>query len=598
MAACSTPDNEDPDDGDVIPPENPDTPDDEDKPEYDKNGIIVPEYKDYGRGTRDFELYALDYSRPDIDAYCAEFEEACALINENTVPFEEQLAVINSLELKYNTFYSMYSLSEIYSYKDTSNDYWAGEYEYLSTNSARFSRSIEQLFVACAQSVHKDRFEEEYFTSDISEYSDGGRYSDEVVALMTEEARLESCYRNPDFTDLTLSFLGVTDTYQNHVDRISSYPNYAFYLANLNDLASRAYMTDIYIDIVKVRYELADAFGYDSYTELAYGTLGYDYTSKDLRSFIEDISEYVVPVYNELSLSYFNPYFQTAQSQKRQHNTIINTLHGLSGTIDGEFGEIFSYMLQHKLYDIQSAGETRFDNAFTTYLYTNTSPFIFVTTAGTLDDFATIAHEFGHFIDYYVNNSSASSLEIAETCSQSYELLSLIYAKDVSNKTVFKYLKYTAMRNALEVLIFQSMYAAIEHAVYELGKDNVNEASLNQLVNETVGEMLGTTATYSISSVLIPHMFIAPMYVQSYATSIVPSLEIFLSEYKEKGAGVGAYKKIIYRDGEESFLLTLGEAGLSSPFKDGLLDDISNELFFYMTGRYYKTELDEGINVA
>ena len=94
-------------------------------------------------------------------------------------------------------------------------------------------------------------------------------------------------------------------------------------------------------------------------------------------------------------------------------------------------------------------------------------------------------------------------------------------------------------------------------------------------------------------------MYIAPMCVQSYSTSVVPAIEIYLLEREKSGDGLAAFKKIIHRaDANIGFIDALSLAGLSSPFKTGLLDDMMNEVYYNLTGIHFKTEENDINNAA
>ena len=203
LISCTDPDEEGQEGGGLLGGDVPDVDDDpldpddggdeedENGTKYDSAGIIIPEYKDYGRDTKKFSVYALDYRRPDVDALCADFYATSALIRENKLSFDEQLARLKSLDAGYADFYSMLNTAEIFNSKDTANEFWAAEYGALSVAAPAFAKAVEDVFVAAAGSEHRESFEREYFHSDISEYADGYspacrriRYSGIYVVLL------------------------------------------------------------------------------------------------------------------------------------------------------------------------------------------------------------------------------------------------------------------------------------------------------------------------------------------------------------------------------------------------------------------------------
>ena len=87
------------------------------------------------------------------------------------------------------------------------------------------------------------------------------------------------------------------------------------------------------------------------------------------------------------------------------------------------------------------------------------------------------------------------------------------------------------------------------------------------------------------SSFIFLHTVSFPFYVQSYATSLVPSLEIFVTEYENEGSGLSIYKNLISReDNTLTFDENLTLAGLSSPFEKDALKDIMDKIHAIAVG--------------
>ena len=562
-------------------PESPPSADPE-QPAAPESLIVVPAYKDYGRGTENFSDFSAKYKRPDAAAISAKFDAVSALIRANEVSFEDQLEAILSLEPDYEEFNTMYSLANIFSSKNTKDEIWAAEYDYLSSASPAFSKAIEDLYVACAQSAHKEQFESEYFKEDISKYADGGRYTNAAVAYMEEEAALENAYRtlSPATVTIEYSYLGysITDTYESVLSALkikyaanqSYYQTAAAYAGSLYRNAYNLAQENIYIELVKLRSLLATELGYSSYLELAYDDREYGYTPEEMLNFIDAIAEYVMPM-----LSRIYPDSDITLSSYKLYQT-INAGYSVSGALDGELGEIYAYMLQHGLYDVSTSTTTRLDASFTTYLYTNSSPFMYITASESESDLLTLMHEFGHFADGYVNNSLSSPLETSELCSQGMEYLALVKLKNVLGKDAYNALTYTAVINALDTLWYQGLLADFEHRVYSLAYNEITSEALALIAAEVGADMNLGSYILSTSDLLVLHSFVAPMYVQSYCTSILPALELYLMEL-EDGSGTDVYMDILHRE-SDVFTDVIDSLGLSSPFDKKNVSDIMNGL--------------------
>jgi oligoendopeptidase F len=89
-----------------------------------------------------------------------------------------------------------------------------------------------------------------------------------------------------------------------------------------------------------------------------------------------------------------------------------------------------------------------------------------------------------------------------------------------------------------------------------------------------------------------------PFYVQSYCTSILPSLELYFMEIANEGAGFSAYKHLVAREENEKFPRALERSGLTSPFTEDYVERICNEIHYLLCGTYYFTEMSNDQNAA
>ena len=571
------------------------------------SSIVVPPYKDYGRGSTDFDKIV--YSRPNIAQIIEKFNTVTAIVEKNEISADEQISAIRSVENDFMTVKTMNSLAEIYNHKDSSDEFWKTEYEYLTTAYPLFTQAVEDMIVACARSTHKKTFESDYFGYSLDDYTDGGIYTDEVVALMSEEARLEAEYSSLSTATVSIVYSSLDGTrWEGTADEVyamakEKYANdteaYNHVCVSIDLVYQQALIkrqTPIYVSLIKVRRQIADELGYDSYSAIAYDVMGYDYTPSDMVKLLGNIGRYVTPVTNELNNTTFLSYFQKNRQPLLGAEDLINQLYKAYSKMDPELLDAYSYMLQHKLYDISKSQTNRYPGAFTTYLDLNNSPYVFVTTSGFVKDYFTLAHEFGHFADGYFNFGDNASLDLSEVSSQALELLTLLKLKSDMPTENFKYIEYMSMYSMLnDILLEQSLIALFEHTVYEFEYDEITEANLNRALENAFytiyGEEIPTGLTYS--SLVIPHTVCYPFYVESYVTSGIVSAEIFFKESYmtgENGAGLAIYKNLIKRENNNiSFSDALEEVGLTSPFAEGHIREIANNIYYQIIGKdYYK----------
>jgi oligoendopeptidase F len=586
-------------------------PNDSNTPEADEEEqnptIAVPEYKDYERGTVDFSK--IEYKRPSVSDVIFKFDKVRKLIEDNEISYQEQLDKIYELEPDYLDILTMAAYANILSSKNTADKKWSDEYEYITTEYPAFTKTIEALYVAAANSPFAENFEEDYFGDDlIEDYKDGGEYTDKIVQLMSEEASLESEYSSLSPATIVITYGGITDTEEKILDyyKTNYGDNSIRYIAAVNECA-KLYekavdkkQRELLVALFKIRRIISDEFGYDSYADFAYKNIYHDYTPEKFENFINGISDYVVPVYSKLTEYVFNNYQKMNKPEKLSRIELINNTYKMLEKASDSLYDMYSYMLQHSLFDIDEGSDTRFEGAFTSYLDSYSAPFIFMSTGGDITDYTTICHEFGHFADYYINGNSETSLDLSEVSSQALEFLSLAFFGDIIPASTLEYLTYYEMENALSVLIFQGFYAEFEHIAYTIPYSAINEENLNLAVSRAAYKIgLNSYALSDVYYVMIPHIFLYPYYVQSYCTSLTVALEIYFMEVNDSGSGFDAYMKLITREEDNlTFEEYIKNAGLTSPFQKDYLKKIADKVHYKILGSHYFKELDNSHNAA
>ena len=565
--------------------------------------IRVPVYKDYERGTVDFE--DIIYERPDVAAAVSAFENVTAIIKENTLEFEKQIEAITGLEPILSNVDTMTSYANLRSSIDTESIYWNDEYEYLSSRYPSLSQAIENMFVAAATSPNAERFEEEYFGKGlIEEYADGGNYTDALVALMKSEADLISRYTALSHSTVTITYEGITATYDAMLDILaqkydmstSSYKNAERKCELLYEAALEAESAEILIELFKVRSKIGGELSSKSYTEYAYESIYHDYSAEEYVSFAEDIKKYVIPVYASLSKEVFSK-ADLSDISGLGRVKLLNSAAEMIENTDEDLYSIYSYMLQHSLYDVKLASFSRFDGAFTTYLENYSAPFLFFSTEGKVSDYSTLFHEFGHFADAFVNFNSTTSLDLSEVSSGALELMMLTRLEGKIESSDLERMRIYLMESALTTLIFQGFYSMFEHIAYKIPTEDISRETLGAAVSEAAEAIgLRSDVLKDIRSVMIPHIFRYPFYVQSYCTSVTAALEIYFIELDSEGEGFAVYKDLLVREEDMTFTEHLKDAGLTSPFEKQRLRSVANRIHRELLGFDYFKSADSGVN--
>ena len=148
------------------------------------------------------------------------------------------------------------------------------------------------------------------------------------------------------------------------------------------------------------------------------------------------------------------------------------------------------------------------------------------------------AHEFGHYVEAYVNYDSYASIDVSECYSQAMEYLLLGSVEENMSPRELDNLYRLKMVDTLDLYVQQASFAEFEHLVYsvppeELDADYLNELSLQLAID--YGYYDGESELYyAMSWIDIPHFFEYPFYVISYPVSNDVAMQIYV---KKKKAG-------------------------------------------------------------
>ena len=556
--------------------------------------LVIPESEDFGRGTVHYS--ELEYSYPDTERLLDGLRSVTEAIKAGEQSFEALIGMIRELEEDYTHFLTSYSYLTVENAKDSASELYSSDYARIREEYPLVSDLVEEMSVAAAASDHAERFEQEYFGEGfIEKYGDGERYTDAVTALLTKEAQLEAEFSGLSTESVEITYEGKTATAAELIDRYakkygdasSKYKKAKEDCERLYSIEVQARTDGLLVELIKVRRLIADELGYESYTEYAYELQGHDYSPESAFKLTADIASYAVPVYQKLYHTVLNNYYAKHEAPKIYTSKMINSLGEIYGAIDGDYGDIFNYMLHFGLFDVEREKTNRESGAFTTYLVGNASPFVFMSAEGLIGDYMTLAHEFGHFRDMFINGEESRSLDLEETASQGLELLTLKALEGRIGESEHKYLYYSEMENMLLMLIFQSFYARFEHYAYALPYEEITKERLTELVIRSAGEMKLNPEYYcELSSVTIPHLLLYPLYVQSYLTSGIVALEIFFAECDKEGAGFTAYDALL-AVGDADFESRLFSAELGSPFDERSIKLVIDRVYFSITGSHY-----------
>ncbi len=511
------------------------------------------------------------YERPDAERIIAEFETlqkavedgaSCDEIIELCAPIDEMTAIFSTM----NSYaYVRYTLN-------LNDTYFDEEYNWCEEQMPLIAQAEEKCFVAMAKSDEREALEAEYFGEDFFDFYDENQiYSnDRVVELMQQESALEAEYMALQ-SDQTVMWRGEeTSVDELMQDESLSQEDYLevvdAYYSKYNPLCA-----EILIKLIKVRNEMAKELEYDSYADFAYGYYyERDYTPEQVEEYLDSIAKYLKPLYFRAAVRSYSLEMDAGEA----FELVKNAAH----SIGGELATAFDYMEDYGLYDI-SESTSKMPGSYMTYFPAYEMPYMYVSPTNDIGDAMTVAHEFGHFVDGFVNCNTTSSTDCNEIFSQALEYLmidELELSEDVRSE-----LRSAKIADAIMTFLSQACYADFEMQLYELDEKDLTAENFNRIFCECTEKYLyditGYEQYYGPGWFEVQHFFIASHYVISYCVSLDAALQVYQCEL-EDGSGFETYFDLMYLASGNTVQALLRQADMVSAFSEGRMADLKSFL--------------------
>lgn len=544
-------------------------------PSVDVDPDYLPDEVDWDDYSGMVDYLDIEYQRPDVQAIVADIDAVTAMLADGAEK-DDVLNALVDVEDAYYDFSTMNSVAYIAYCKDLSDSYYEDEYNYLEKENATIQAAMERFYVAAAASDYKDYLEENYYGAGYLDfYLSHQIYSnEEFVTLAQQETDLETAYMNlQDSPTITIDgrerdFAEVMEEYDGDYDMLYN-TIYPAYFEKYNAQAG-----EIFVQLVKVRKQMAKVAGYDSYQDFMYEYYyNRDYTPEMARTYIAELCDALVPISRQM---YSSVGYDTYRDMDMEavKDALATTLYFM----DDDYYEFFLVMQKFNLWDC-SESASKMPGSYETYLYSYHEPFVYISPTGTEADYLTLAHEFGHFVDGMWNWGRNTDIDICEIFSQGLEYLSLCYS-ELPESTLTRMRKLKLM-DTYEVFLYQAAYADFEDRVYQLADDQLTLEKINavyQQVMQDYGQYMDGLDWYNqMAWIDITHFFIAPCYVISYCTSADVALQIYQLELEQDYEGLYAYWNLIDYAVDYSFLGLLDYCEMESPFDPGRATELARQ---------------------
>lgn len=519
----------------------------------------------------------MEYTRPDAAALCKALGELEKLV-KNGGSFDEVGAAFEAAYSDYSLFNTMDSLSYIRHTIDLNDEYYETENNWCEEQSPLIEQALEKCYIAMGQSDLRDRLEEEYFTEGFFDFYDENQiYSnDRVVKLMQKDNDLQAQYMALQ-SDQTIEWNGEEVLYEDIIgdeslDYDSYLTAYQLYYDKYNPQVG-----EIFAEMIRTRNEIAKELGYDTFADFAYSYYyDRDYTPEEAEDYLSDIAAELAPMY-------FYAVYGAQSTTPCSTDEVLDLFEKTVYRFGGEFATSYEFMQAYDLMDITDSS-SKMPGSYVTYLSSYQMPFLYVSPTGKLDDLLTCCHEFGHFVDGFVNCNGTSSIDCNEIFSQGLEFLSLSRAELDDDER--EALTISKVADSLMTFVSQAAYAEFELRAYALPDDQLNTEGLNALFLECMEEFgqsyTGMEDIIAPGWIDIQHFLIAPYYVISYCVSNDAALQIFQLE-EENGTGLETYRALMSTSSGNTILALLEENGMESPFEPGRVEELADFFEDYLS---------------
>lgn len=430
--------------------------------------------------------------------------------------------------------------------------------------------------------------------------------NEQVVPLMQEENALTTEYEKLlasaeiewDGEILNLSLLGpYLKSKDPKVRKRACEKQNAFFLKIEEQLDS------LYDRLVKNRTEQARILGFDSYTELGYLRMQRNsYGREQVENLRRQVKKYWVPFSEQLyenrrnRLAVDHMYYADELVYGKEGNPqpkgtpeeILEQGRRMYSELSKETKEFFDFMMENQLLDVFGR-KTKAVGGYMTYIPDYHAPFIFANFNGTSGDVDVITHECGHAFQGYlsaldpIREHADIGMETAEVHSMSMEFFTEPwYGLFFEGKDAEDY-KKMHLEDAAMFIPYGCMVDEFQHRMYD--EPELTPAQRKEVWKELEQEYkphmdYGDLEFYAKGGYWQRqhHIYSFPLYYIDYVIAQLCAFEYknkMDQDYKEAW---NSYLKLCRLSASDYFEKLLEQAGLRSPFEDGCIEKIVEEI--------------------
>lgn len=351
----------------------------------------------------------------------------------------------------------------------------------------------------------------------------------------------------------------------------------------------------VWDDLIKVRTQIANKLGYDSYVQVGYlERERLDYGREEVAKFREQVVNEIVPLCNRLyeaqakrlgldavmaydeKIAFPDGNAKPLGDADYMMEQVVNVLREMSPETD----EFINYILEHELIDYKPRPEKAFKE-FCTLLPYRKAPFLFEHFTGSAEDVQSFCEGLGHAFASYRSSRRQPLDEYYFPPSDITEInaMSMIqfvnkYADRLFGEDAWKY-EFGNLQYFMTFIPFGTAVDEFQHICY----DNPNLTPKERTYEwHKLEEKYMPWRKYDEEDEFMQrggywyhkfHIFYVPLYYIEYALATVNAMDMYRKYVERPGVAWKEYLDLIDVGGSKGYLEILKQANLTPAYEDG-----------------------------
>lgn len=551
------------------------------------------------------KLSEMPYERPDLDATAASSEARRRELSAASTA-SSALAAVKAWDREAMRFDTARSLAGLRYQCDTRSAATKAEREYFDDTAPQFYEVRLAFLREAVSSRFRPELERELGRHAFAVWERELTSYDPVIA---DDRRAESrlCRRYTELlTDVRVPWRGTSLTlaqlsgWFGDPDRATRLAAQQARFAALD--AHREELDALFHDMTALRDGMGRKMGHDGYTPLAYILRGRDYSPAQVAAFRRQVREILVPLASRIRRKHAAALGVTDYAF---HDTSVTGPEGvprpkgsgewllaragrLFDELGSDFGRFWGLLRECELLDLE-ARDGKSGGGFCTDLPEHGVPFVFANFNGTADDVDVFTHECGHafqawrsmaeqpLLDYFSPTADA-----AEIHSMSLEMLSHPLAELFFEGEAERY-RQGHLEKAVLFIPYGTAVDEYQHEVYrQPGLSPAQRAELwRSLERAYLPERIYRDMPFAESGrfwQVQRHVYLHPFYYIDYCLAQTCALQFWRRAQADRDGAMAAYRRLCELGGSLPFSGLVEAAGLVSPFAEGSVARIAEDV--------------------